>query len=82
MLRGKSRDLRIEVNCYKYPRFFLLVDDIYPSWACYVQPIDEAIGEMKEHFRKCQESARKDVKEAFGILKATFEIILKNLLHQ
>ena len=81
MLRGEGRDLSFQVNGHVYPRFYLLADGIYPPWACFVQPIHEPIGEMKEHFTKCQEGARKDVERAFGVLQARFEI-LKNPVRQ
>jgi hypothetical protein len=45
------------------------------------QPIHEPIGEMKEHYTKCQEGARIDVERAFGVLQARFEIV-KNPVRQ
>ena len=81
LLRGEGRDLSFHVNGHVYPRFYLLADGIYLPWACFVQPIHEPIGEMKEHFTKCQEGARKDVERAFGVLQARFEI-LKNPVRQ
>ena len=81
MLQGDGRDLSFHVNRYVYYRFYLLAYGMYPPWACFVQPINESIGEMKEHFTKCQEGARKDVERAFGILQARFEI-LKNTVRQ
>ena len=81
MLRGEGRDLSFHVNGHVYHRFYLLAHGIYPPWTCFVQPIHEPIGEMKEHYTKCQEGARKDVECAFGVLQARFEI-LKNLVRQ
>ena len=81
MLRGASHDISFEVNRHVYPRYYLLTDGIYPAWACFVQPIHEHVGEMKEHFAKCQEGARKDVERAFGVLQARWEII-KNPVRQ
>jgi len=81
MLGGEGRDLSFHVNGHIYLRFYLLANGIYPSWACFVQPIHEPIGEMKEHYTKCQEGALKDVEHAFGVLQARFEI-LKNPVRQ
>ena len=81
LLRGAGVDISFEVNGHVYPRYYFLADGIYPSWACFVQPIHEPQGEMKEHFSKCQEGARKDVERAFGVLQARWEII-KNPVRQ
>ena len=74
MLRGEGHDLSFHVNGHVYLRFYILADDIYPPWARFVQPIHEPIGEMKEHYTKCQEGVRKDVERVFGVLQARFEI--------
>ena len=81
MLRGEGHDLSFHVNGHVYLRFYILANDIYPPWACFVQPIHEPIGEMKEHYTKCQEGVRKDVERVFGVLQARFEI-LKNPVRQ
>ena len=81
LLRGAGQDISFEVNGHVYPRYYFLADGIYPPWACFVQPIHEPEGEMKEHFAKCQEGARKDVERAFGVLQARWEII-KNPVRQ
>ena len=47
----------------------------YTPWACFIQPIHEPQGPMKEHFTKCQEGAQKDVERAFGVLQARWEIV-------
>ena len=57
-----------------------LANGIYPNWATFVKTIPMPQGEKKEVFAKCQESTRKDVEQAFGILKSRFAIIC-DLLH-
>lgn len=52
-----------------------LANGIYPNWATFVKTIPMPQGEKKEVFAKCQESTRKDVEQAFGILKSRFAII-------
>jgi hypothetical protein len=78
MLSGDGRHLNFMVNGYVYPHYYLLMDGIYPPWACFVQTIHEAQEEKKNHFAKMQEGARKDVERAFGVLQARWEI-LRNL---
>ena len=73
--------MTFEVNGHVYPRFYLLTDGIYPPWSCFVQPIHELQGPMKEHYTKCQEGVRKDVECAFGVLQARWKIV-KNLVRQ
>jgi len=50
---------------------------------CFVKPIYEPIGEMKELFMKCHEGARKDVERALRVraLQARWDIV-KNLVYQ
>ena len=81
MLQEAGHDISFEVNGHVYPRYYLLTDGIYRTWTCFVQPIHNHVGEMKEHFAKCQEDSRKDVERAFGVLQARWEII-KNLVRQ
>ena len=75
MLRGEGHDLTFEVNSHTYPRYYLLTDGIYPQWSCFVHPIYVPQGEMKKHYTKMQEGARKDVEHAFGILQARWGIV-------
>ena len=69
------------MNEHEYSRFYLLTDGIYLPWACFIQPIHEPLGPMKEHFTKCQDGAWKDVERAFGILQARWKIV-KNPVRQ
>jgi hypothetical protein len=57
--------MSFEVNGHVYPRFYLLIDGIYPQWSCFLQPIHEAQGEKLQHYTKVQEGARNDVERAF-----------------
>ena len=74
MLRGEGHDITFEVNGHTYPRYYLLTNGIYPQWSCFVHPIHVPQGEMKKHYTKMQEGARKDVKHAFGILQVRWGI--------
>lgn len=48
---------------------------IYPRWATLVQTITQPQGAKRKHFAAMQESARKDVERAFGVLQARFAIV-------
>ncbi|KAF5449965.1 hypothetical protein F2P56_012194 [Juglans regia] len=50
-------------------------DGIYPSWATLVKTIPSPQGNKKKHFAACQESTRKDVERAFGVLQGRFAIV-------
>ncbi|XP_028104314.1 uncharacterized protein LOC114303368 [Camellia sinensis] len=54
---------------------YYLADGIYPQWTTLVQTISSPQGAKKQHFAMMQESARKDVKRAFGVLQSRFAII-------
>lgn len=67
---------------------YYLADGIYPKWSTLVQSITDPQGPKKRFFAMKQESCRKDVERAFGVLQSRFAIIKgpcrfweKNVLH-
>jgi hypothetical protein len=57
---------------------FYITDGIYPQWATFVKTISSSQENKRKHFVKAQESARKDVKRALGVLQARFAIIRRS----
>ncbi|XP_023634292.1 uncharacterized protein LOC111829435 [Capsella rubella] len=51
---------------------YYLTDGIYPDWATFIQSIRLSQTPKHSLFAKRQESARKDVERAFGVLQASF----------
>jgi hypothetical protein len=56
-----------------FNKCFLLVDGIYPRYSRFVKGIKEPITNEETTFTKWQESARKDIERAFGVLKNTWQ---------
>ncbi|KAJ0912905.1 putative harbinger transposase-derived protein [Helianthus annuus] len=63
------------VNGRRYRRGFYLVDGIYPSWSVFVKAPSFPVEAKEKAFKKLQESARKDVERAFGVLKGRWGIL-------
>nr|GEV28581.1 hypothetical protein [Tanacetum cinerariifolium] len=57
-----------EVNGVAYEKGYYLADGIYPHWKTFFKSFMVAQDEIDEIFKSWQESARKDVKRAFGVL--------------
>ncbi|XP_048615643.1 uncharacterized protein LOC111213371 [Brassica napus] len=63
------------VNGHPYDLAYYLTDSIYPKWSTFIQSISNPQGPEAELFAKVQESTRKDVERAFGVLQARFAIV-------
>lgn len=81
MLQG-ALDLKTPtytINGTSQDWLYFLVDGIYPDWAIFVKtiPIGARQTEADDHYAAMQESVRKDVERAFGILVKKFHILAR-----
>ena len=78
MLEGKF-DLLTDpyfINGVERDWLYFLVDGIYPDWAIFVNTIKgDAAHEEERKFASKQESVRKDIERAFGILVKQWQIL-------
>ncbi|GJY61254.1 ALP1-like protein isoform X1 [Tanacetum coccineum] len=62
------------VNGVQYRNGYYLADGIYPEWASFVK-LTVATDPKHMYFKQRQESARKDVERAFGVLQGRWGLI-------
>ena len=72
---GHAPPVNYIINGHEYRMGYYLAYGIYPNWSTFVKTIPCPQGLKKKHFAKAQESARKDVERAFGVLQAHFAIV-------
>ena len=63
------------VNGTLYQQPYWLADGIYPNWPVFMKTIPDPQGASRQFFAKMQESCRKDIERAFGVLQARFAIV-------
>ncbi|GKA50038.1 ALP1-like protein [Tanacetum coccineum] len=63
------------VNGRTYKKGYYLADGIYPTWSSFVKTFSIARDEKTLRFKRVQESARKDIERAFGVLQGRWGII-------
>ncbi|GJZ01478.1 ALP1-like protein isoform X1 [Tanacetum coccineum] len=63
------------VNGHTYRKCYNLADGIYPAWSTFVKTFSVARGEKTLKFKRLQESSRKDIERAFGLLQCRWGII-------
>lgn len=75
LLWGRAPRINFIVNGHQYNKGYYLADGIYLEWTTLVKSIKLPQTRKQQLFARWQESQRKDVECAFGILKARFKII-------
>nr|GEV72457.1 hypothetical protein [Tanacetum cinerariifolium] len=73
----RDHDIPFVANGVTYPYGYYLVDGIYPKLATLVKAIPEPTDDDHKRilYKQKQESTRKDVKRAFGVLKRKWVIL-------
>ncbi|KAI8011836.1 hypothetical protein LOK49_LG06G03430 [Camellia lanceoleosa] len=75
LAEGRAPQINYSINGNAYIMGYHLVDGIYPQWSTFDKTITSPRGNKQTHFAKTQESARKDVERAFGVLQVCFAIV-------
>ncbi|XP_056865852.1 uncharacterized protein LOC130511938 [Raphanus sativus] len=75
IINGNAPEVNFHVNGREYGLAYYLADGIYPKWATFIQSIRLPQGQKQSLFATTQESVRKDVERAFGVLQARFAIV-------
>ena len=88
LAKGIAPPANYVIQGKEYNMGYYLADGIYPKWSTIMQTIHQPQGRKKKYFAMKQESCRKDVERAFGVLYSRFEIVKgptrfwsKNMLH-
>ncbi|GJS67466.1 ALP1-like protein [Tanacetum coccineum] len=78
---GRAPEIPFVANGVTYPSGYYLVDGIYPELAPLVKTIPEPADDDHKRilYKQKQESARKDVERAFGVLKKKWVILAATL---
>ncbi len=78
-----SKTVPYKVHKEEFNQLFFLCDGIYPSYSRFIKGYKEPTTELEKSFTEWQESARKDIERAFGVLQAKFQWIARPIhLHK
>ncbi|GJX45784.1 ALP1-like protein isoform X1 [Tanacetum coccineum] len=75
LLTDKAPEALFAVNGKTYEKGYYLADGIYPQWSTFVKAFTIARDKKPMKFKRVQESARKDIERAFGVLQGRWGII-------
>ncbi|XP_021986845.1 uncharacterized protein LOC110883386 [Helianthus annuus] len=72
-ISGRAPKASFYANGNYYPHGYYLCDGIYPRYSIVVKTFSDPFDEKRAHFKKFQESARKDIERFFGVLKQRWQ---------
>ena len=83
LAEGNAPEVNYEINGHTYTKENYLADGIYPEWSTFVKTISNPSDDnvilnkrnMEALFVQEQESCRKDVEHAFGVLQCRWAIV-------
>ena len=75
LAEGHGPHINYSINGHEYTMGYYLANGVYLSWSTFVKTLSSPQGNKAKHFAACQESARKDVERAFGVLQSRFAIV-------
>jgi hypothetical protein len=75
LVNGTAHQVAFTVNNTVHHLPYWLADGIYPRWPVFVKTIADPQGAARKLFAERQESTRKDVERAFGVLQSRFAIV-------
>ena len=88
LINGTGPSAHFVLNGNVHSMVYYLGDGIYPEYQTFVKTIPNPVGKKNKLFASMQESVRKDVERAFGVLQSRFHIITmpcklwdKNAIH-
>ena len=77
MAKLETEVVPFQIGSEEFNQLYLLVDGIYPSFSRFVKGYKEPIGEFEKALTTWQESARKDIERAFGVLQLKFQCVAR-----
>jgi Plant transposon protein len=82
---GKFEDIESEAVPFniagsQFNKMFILVDGIYPKFSRFVKTVKEPVTHKQRVFASWQESARKDIERAFGVLQGKWQAMARPIL--
>ncbi|XP_008671323.1 protein ALP1-like [Zea mays] len=75
MTFGRMPHVHYTINGNAYNFGYYLADGIYPNWPTFVKAIRHPYEQKKVYFTQMQESCRKDIERAFGVLQARCAVL-------
>ena len=78
--RKESNVVPFEIAGEEFNKCYLLTDGIYPRFTRFVKAKKHPIDPKEKRFTAWQESARKDIERAFGVLKAKFQFVARPIM--
>jgi Plant transposon protein len=77
MVESDAGILPVTINSQSFDYTYFLVDVIYPHYSRFVKAIREPIPEEERCFAAWQELCQKDIERAFGVLKNTWQFMVR-----